>query len=61
MNLVIDDAEEVAYEKKSGKEESRRKLGGCIAHVSFASLLIQRAGQILLKGDNISLIQQVQQ
>ncbi|KAF2271469.1 sm snRNP core protein Sme1 [Westerdykella ornata] len=43
MNLVIDDAEEVAYEKKSGKEESRRKLG-----------------QIMLKGDNISLIQQVQ-
>jgi hypothetical protein len=27
MNLVIDDAEEVAYEKKSGKEEGRRKLG----------------------------------
>jgi hypothetical protein len=27
MNLVIDEAEEVAYEKKTGKEEGRRKLG----------------------------------
>lgn len=43
MNLVIDDAEEVAIDKKTGAAEGRRKLG-----------------QILLKGDNISLIQQVQ-
>ncbi|KAF2748872.1 small nuclear ribonucleoprotein E [Sporormia fimetaria CBS 119925] len=43
MNLVIDDAEEVSYDKKTQKEEGRRKLG-----------------QIMLKGDNITLIQQVQ-
>lgn len=27
MNLVIDDAEEVAIDKKTGAQESRRKLG----------------------------------
>jgi small nuclear ribonucleoprotein E len=41
MNLVIDDAVEVATKKDAPEE--RRKIG-----------------QILLKGDNISLIQQIQ-
>ena len=42
MNLVIDDAVEVALPNKDVPEERRR------------------VGQILLKGDNISLIQQIQ-
>lgn len=42
MNLVIDDAVEVALATKE-KAEKRRQLG-----------------QILLKGDNVSLIQAVQ-
>ncbi|KAK2599177.1 mRNA splicing protein sme1 [Conoideocrella luteorostrata] len=40
MNLVIDDAVEVAQVTKNNDKESRRQLG-----------------QILLKGDNVSLIQ----
>ncbi|KZZ90812.1 LSM domain-containing protein [Moelleriella libera RCEF 2490] len=40
MNLVIDDAVEVAQVTKANEKETRRSLG-----------------QILLKGDNVSLIQ----
>ncbi|KAG9234961.1 small nuclear ribonucleoprotein-like protein e [Amylocarpus encephaloides] len=57
MNLVIDDAVEVKQATKT-TEESRRSLGtdlnpkprDCVAADSLT-------GQILLKGDNVSLIQ----
>jgi small nuclear ribonucleoprotein E len=57
MNLVIDDAVEVKQATKT-TEESRRQLGE-----NFKCLAVSRklancdAGQILLKGDNVSLIQ----
>lgn len=55
MNLVIDDAVEVKQATKD-KEESRRQLG--MLERSYNGVwLIWRAGQILLKGDNVSLIQ----
>ena len=61
MNLVIDDAVEVKVATKTD-EESRRKLGG---HILFNLLQFSPSadmlplGQILLKGDNVSLIQTV--
>ena len=62
MNLVIDDAVEVKQVTKTNPEESRRELG--TDTVSIAKLqcryLTRSLGQILLKGDNVSLIQTVQ-
>jgi small nuclear ribonucleoprotein E len=58
MNLVIDDAVEVTLAKKDAPEE-RRKVGQYNASVCPSSPLTC-PGQILLKGDNISLIQQLQ-
>lgn len=66
MNLVVDDAVEVRLATKS-EEEKRRNLGIFhISHVPKSCLWRTRAnaaielGQILLKGDNVSLIQTVQ-
>lgn len=62
MNLVIDDAVEVKQATKADKEEKRRALGKEIR--ANTALLCPRAdiylGQILLKGDNVSLIQALQ-
>lgn len=63
MNLVIDDAVEVRLATKT-EEEKRRPLG-MIFFLLFISCGVRDAnnaitGQILLKGDNVSLIQAVQ-
>lgn len=55
MNLVIDDAVEVKQATKT-TEESRRQLG-TILHTASHPYADFVAGQILLKGDNVSLIQ----
>jgi len=57
MNLVIDDAVEVKQATKT-TEESRRQLGmnqGLCCKI--VRMLTYAPGQILLKGDNVSLIQ----
>ena len=59
MNLVLDDAVEIKQASKT-EQESRRELGRRCAGVVTAVLLTARAGQILLKGDNVSLIQSLQ-
>lgn len=56
MNLVIDDAVEVKQATKT-TEESRRSLGTCQIKGSFSKHTNFGLGQILLKGDNVSLIQ----
>lgn len=67
MNLVIDDAVEVTLAKQDSPEE-RRKLGAytpccCSRNGAPNRVLFRMAnivlGQVLLKGDNISLIQQI--
>lgn len=66
MNLVIDDAVEVTLAKQDSPEE-RRKLGAytpcCTRNGAPNRVLFCMAnivlGQVLLKGDNISLIQQI--
>jgi small nuclear ribonucleoprotein (snRNP)-like protein len=56
MNIVIDDAAEV-YVKDA---KPRREIGSCYIVVVFGTYSEPlRAGRILLKGDNITLIQQV--
>lgn len=62
MNLVIDDAVEVRLATKT-EEEKRRPLGmyktqGPSPH-KHQRLIEYITGQILLKGDNVSLIQAV--
>jgi small nuclear ribonucleoprotein E len=63
MNLVIDDAVEVKQATKT-EEEKRRSLGQRLALHQFLNLevsqLMYHTGQILLKGDNVSLIQSLQ-
>ena len=59
MNLVIDDAIEVKVKSKENPEESRRSLGRLYMCSIARTVLTWRAGQILLKGDNVSLIQQL--
>jgi small nuclear ribonucleoprotein E len=55
MNLVIDDAIEVKMRTKEN-EETRRELGmPDLPNVD--TILIGGLGQILLKGDNVALIQ----
>lgn len=58
MNLVIDDAVEVKLTKKDAPEE-RRKLGEQRSASVSPSHTDANTGQVLLKGDNISLIQQI--
>jgi small nuclear ribonucleoprotein E len=59
MNLVIDDAVEVQLATKGGKDEKRRQLG--IRHALHSPIRADlNTGQILLKGDNVSLIQALQ-
>lgn len=65
MNLVIDDAVEVKQATKT-EGESRRQLGKHCRPpppLQFLKALCtetNNAGQILLKGDNVSLIQSLQ-
>ena len=57
MNLVIDDAVEVQLATRESPEK-RRQLG--TVHPSIHELEADKTkGQILLKGDNVSLIQAV--
>ena len=58
MNLLVDDAVEVTLEIKKGPA-GRRQLGQS-QPVSGDNKTNALAGQILLKGDNVSLIQAVQ-
>lgn len=59
MNLVIDEAVEVTLpDAKKDIAESRRNIGQLA--VTILAPLLTCPGQILLKGDNISLIQQLQ-
>ena len=64
MNLVIDDAVEVKQATKSD-EEKRRNLGQLfitsgVNYIAVALADMRATGQILLKGDNVSLIQALQ-
>lgn len=65
MNLVIDDAVEVRLATKT-EEEKRRPLGmtpfamDILCPDGLDEMLTVGTGQILLKGDNVSLIQAVQ-
>ncbi len=60
MNLVIDDAVEVKQATKTD-EEKRRELGtGSYCGNVILIVLTEAVGQILLKGDNVSLIQALQ-
>ncbi len=54
MNLVIDEAAEI-YVKDA---KPRRELGIPVTYCFVFGILIVSAGRILLKGDNITLIQQ---
>jgi small nuclear ribonucleoprotein E len=58
MNLVLDDAVEVRQVTKTNDTETRKPLGKALGPHIPGSILIL-AGQILLKGDNVSLIQSV--
>lgn len=60
MNLVVDDAIEVKQATKT-TEEKRRELGKqYYSAFGLQKRLMLRIGQILLKGDNVSLIQALQ-
>lgn len=60
MNLVVDDAIEVKQATKT-TEEKRRELGmQLLGTFALWRRLNFRTGQILLKGDNVSLIQALQ-
>jgi small nuclear ribonucleoprotein E len=59
MNLVIDDAVEVQLATKD-KVESRRQLGELEYWYMRGHTPDKIPGQILLKGDNVSLIQALQ-
>lgn len=59
MNLVIDDAIEVKLATKT-EEEKRRELGMYALSRPYLNWLKETIGQILLKGDNVSLIQSLQ-
>jgi small nuclear ribonucleoprotein E len=57
MNLVIDDAVEVQLATRDAPEK-RRQLGKILDDIPLRRNLADRfLGQILLKGDNVSLIQ----
>lgn len=56
MNVVVDEAAEV-YVKDA---KPRRELGTSTFYIpNYSTLLIVYTGRILLKGDNITLIQPV--
>jgi small nuclear ribonucleoprotein E len=57
MNLVIDDAVEVKQITKTNDKESRRPLGTFEPQPLSLPYTNIIKGQILLKGDNVSLIQ----
>ena len=58
MNLVIDDAYEVKQKVKAEDIETRRPLGASVPpELALLPMILTRAQQILLKGDNVSLIQ----
>lgn len=59
MNLVIDDAVEVRLASKT-EEEKRRELGIFELPTRVTRATDMTIGQILLKGDNVSLIQALQ-
>ncbi len=61
MNLVIDDAVEVKQATKT-EEEKRRDLGKPLQRKRGTPGIAAdgQTGQILLKGDNVSLIQSLQ-
>ena len=59
MNLVIDDAVEVKLANKTD-DEKRRELGMSRQSCRSRDSPYDIAGQILLKGDNVSLIQALQ-
>lgn len=56
MNLVIDDAVEVQLATKDTPEK-RRQLGRFASSLQHWASADTYTGQILLKGDNVSLIQ----
>ena len=58
MNLVIDDAVEVKQITKTNTEEKRRPLGMTMQLELVFYVIDGFIGQILLKGDNVSLIQE---
>lgn len=58
MNLVIDDAVEVRLATKT-EEEKRRPLGTMESTEAHENIANDATGQVLLKGDNVSLIQAV--
>ncbi len=62
MNLVVDDAEEVSLKKKTRKQlgthialYTHRETWAILRSADLAPLL--PAGRIMLKGDNITLMQ----
>ncbi len=61
MNLVVDDAVEVKQATKTDPDEKRRELGMIFSLIRrYSKILTHTIGQILLKGDNVSLIQALQ-
>jgi len=60
MNLVIDEAVEVKLVSKTNDKETRRSLGASRARGPRRTASNRLVGQILLKGDNVSLIQSLQ-
>ena len=59
MNLVIDNAVEIKQITKTNDKETRTPLGMGVSFAIRATtiMLTISIGQILLKGDNVSLIQ----
>jgi len=60
MNLVIDEAVEVKLVSKTNDKETRRSLGASHVCGPCGTVSNRLVGQILLKGDNVSLIQSLQ-
>lgn len=61
MNVVMDDAEEVwlakpATEKKEARPASRKHLGTWPRSNCEPRMIKSRAGRLLLKGENITLL-----
>jgi small nuclear ribonucleoprotein E len=62
MNLILSDAEEVwlpkaATEKKAAREARRKTLGALSGEPGMPAGAHHRAGRLLLKGENITLLQ----
>ena len=53
MNLTLDNAAEI--QPKAG---TKRDLGACVRAFAGASCAVRGAGRIMLKGDNITLMQE---